>query len=234
MAEPRSKLYWDRLAHAVHSASLLLLPPARAEARRASVRQQVFATIERERRWGQSHASGGGSTLEYTTTTQAIVRQVVSQFGIQSMLDAPCGDFAWMPAALQSLPEGFLYTGADIVPSLIERNASAYPHHTFRVLDIVSDDLPACDLVFCRDTLQHLSVPDIHKALQNFSRSGSRYLLTTTHLRRSGWRNARECRTGQCRDRNLLLPPFDLPDPIVIFSEQDTGHKFLGLWRLPF
>jgi len=150
------------------------------------------------------------------------------------MLDVACGDFAWMPFVLEQAPEGFKYVGCDIVPALIERNAAAHPRYEFKVLDFVTDPLPSCDLIFCRDALQHLPVADIKRALKNFSESGAGYLLASTHLRRFGWRNARECRAGQCRDRNLLLKPFSLPDPIAVFAEQDGSHKFLGLWKLPF
>ena len=40
---------------------------------------------------------------------------------------------------------------------------------------------------------------------------------------------------GRCRDRNLLLPPFDLPNPLVIYPDTDGQRdKFIGLWALPF
>lgn len=208
--------------------------PSAGEEYRAAMRRKAFVAIEHERLWGESHASGWGSTPDYTKVTQDIVSTVIDQFQLKSMVDAACGDFAWMPLVLQRVTSDFKYTGCDIVPALIERNAAAYPQHEFRVLDFVADDLPVADLIFCRDALQHLPVADIKKALHNFSRSGARYLLASTHLRRTGWRNARECRVGQCRDRNLLLNPFNLPDPIAVFSEQDASHKFLGLWKLPF
>jgi hypothetical protein len=42
-------------------------------------------------------------------------------------------------------------------------------------------------------------------------------------------------KTGRCRDRNLLLPPFNLPNPLVIYPDTDGARdKFIGLWALPF
>jgi len=88
-------------------------------------------------------------------------------------------------------------------------------------------------LIFCRDVLQHITVADIKDALKKFSASGAKYLLATTHLRRYGWRNSRDIKVGKCRDRNLMYEPFNLPNPLVIYSEE-YGNKFLGLWKLPF
>lgn len=234
MIDSKIKLYKERAMDFFLRTRSLFLPVKDAEASRAAIRRRAFATIERERRWGGTHVSGWGSAGERTLRPQAVLSQVIEEFGIRSMLDVACGDFSWMPAMLEQAPQGFKYVGCDIVPALIERNASAFPQYEFRVLDFVTDPLPSCDLILCRDALQHLPVADIKKALKNFSESGSGYLLASTHLRRFGWKNARECRAGQCRDRNLLLRPFNLPDPIVIFAEQDQSHKFLGLWKLPF
>lgn len=89
----------------------------------------------------------------------------------------------------------------------------------------VVDQLPPCDLIVCRDALQSLPVPDIKKALETFSRSEAKYLLCSIQLRRFGWRNGREMRVGRCRDRNLLLDPFNLADPIAIYSEQGCGTQ---------
>lgn len=84
--------------------------------------------------------------------------------------------------------------------------------------------------------MQHLPVEDILDALVNFSASGARLLLTTIHLRRHGLRNHLNMRIGRCRDRNLLLPPFDLPNPLALYPDTDDGQrdKFIGLWALPF
>jgi hypothetical protein len=42
-------------------------------------------------------------------------------------------------------------------------------------------------------------------------------------------------KTGRCRDCNLMVAPFNIPNPLVIYSEQYVGQdKFLGLWSLPF
>jgi hypothetical protein len=201
--------------------------------KRTLARRNAFVEIERDKLWGDSHTSGWGSTIDVTKITREIILNVIKQYNINSMVDVACGDFVWMPLVLQELKSDFKYVGCDIVPALIKHHSTSYAQYEFLVRDFVVDKLPHCDLIFCRDVLQHLTVADIKDALQNFSLSGSKYLLATTHLRRYGWKNGRDCRVGKCRDRNILLAPFNLPDPIAIFSEQNEG-KYLGLWKLPF
>lgn len=233
MSCSRRKLYWERTVDLLQKAYMVFLPKSARKEYQARIRRNAFITIMRERRWGEEHLSGGGSTVEYTRVTREIVERVINDFHIQSLLDVACGDFVWMPLALERLPQSFRYLGGDIVPELISQHSAAYPQYDFRVIDFVVDDLPRCDLIFCRDALQHLPIGDIKRALKNFSCSGAKYLLASTYLRKFGWKNARERRVGKCQHRNLLLKPFNLADPIVIFSEQDPGHKFLGLWKLP-
>ncbi len=196
-------------------------------------RQEVFIEIEKTHLWGEAdNPSGEGSSVEVTKITREILLKVVTDYNISSMVDVACGDFKWMPIVLEQLPKSFKYIGQDIVPKLVEKNTAEYPQYEFKVSDFVRDDLPIVDMIFCRDVLQHLPIPDIKLALKNFSKSGAKYLLTTTHLRRTGWRNYRYIKVGGCTNRNLLLKPFSLPDPLIIYCEQ-FGDKFLGLWKLP-
>lgn len=232
MEPSKGTVYLERVRSLLYRGAMMVMPAESAERLRNRIRHDTFATIAAEGRWGEEHLSGWGSTVPYTERARGIVAKVIADYGIESMVDVACGDFAWMPMVLEAMGERLSYTGCDIVPALVERHAAAYPQHTFRHLDMVTDDIPTADLLFCRDALQHLPVRDIHAALANFRRSGCRYLLTTTHLRRFGRKNGRDRRVGQCQDRNLMLPPFNLPDPLVIYAEGDSRHKFLGLWEL--
>jgi len=227
------RTHWERIVSLAQAGRMIFMGRARRAEARAAIRGKVFSRIAHEGRWGEKFSSGYGSSVDYTANARLAIRRIIEWFGITSMVDVACGDFGWMPLALAEAPDGFRYVGGDIVPELVERARSAHPEYEFRVIDFVSDELPRCDLIFCRDVLQHLPLPDIQKALRNFSRSGAKYLLATTYLRCTGRRNARRKRVGQCCDRNLIVPPFNLADPIVIFGERDPAHKFLGLWELP-
>lgn len=198
-------------------------------------RKQAFETIYDSCYWGGGNLSGAGSSLEATKTTREIVLNIINDYKINSIVDVACGDFVWMPSVLDECGDEVKYTGCDIVESLVVQHEERYPQYNFQALDFVDDAIPEGELIICREALQHLPVKDIKRALHNFSNSGSKYLLATTHLRRHGIRNRLDIRPGRCRDRNLLLAPFNLPDPLVIYSEQlDGKDKFFGLWKIPF
>jgi len=175
--------------------------------------------------------SGVGSDLNSTSAISRALPSLLNSLSVRSMLDIPCGDFVWMRHVDIGLTE---YVGADIIKSLIISHQNSYtsPSRTFTTLDIVADDLPEVDLIFCRDCLPHFSHRLIKKALNNIKRKRSGYLLTTTfpeHATNKG------IFTGNWQPLNLCAPPFHFPPPIDLINE---GHpapyadKSLGLWHI--
>jgi hypothetical protein len=153
---------------------------------------------------------------------------LLAELGARSLLDAPCGDFNWMRQT--DLGE-VKYIGADVVPSLISRNRRLYGSdgRKFLTLDIMADSLPAADVILCRDCFIHFSFRDIRAALVNFKQSNSEFLLATTHTLVQAHR---DIATGQGRNVNLQLPPFNLPEPLKMIVEDSESAKCLGVWRL--
>jgi hypothetical protein len=117
------------------------------------------------------------------------------------------------------------YIGMDIVPELIQSLNLKYGQDskvTFMPSNIIEDELPMVDLIFCRDCLVHFSFSDIKKTLLNFKNSGARYLFTTTYTDRGV---NRDIRTVGWRALNLELPPFNLPKPLKIVKENNLDDK---------
>lgn len=197
-----------------------------------------FTHIYRHNVWGSSDSiSGPGSDLAQTAIVRAELPRLLRELNAQSMLDIPCGDFGWMSQVNLGIRH---YIGADIVTELVERNRSHYAtaateqcQREFLQLDLIQDDLPQVDLVFCRDCLVHLSFANIFRAFASLRRSGSRYLLTTTFTAQS--ENA-DIIDGDWRVLNLERPPFNLPSPVAVIvegcTEQDGAFadKSLALW----
>jgi hypothetical protein len=198
--------------------------------------QQKFSLIyEGNTFGGKESRSGAGSDLQQTREIRRVLPELIKEFNIQTMMDAPCGDLFWM----QTMQLGVkTYIGVDIVNTLIEKNQHDFGNDTreFMCLNLAGDELPCVDLIFCRDCLVHLNFADVQKVLSNFKRSGSRYLLTTTF---SG-RNANRDLVGKdiWRPLNLQAEPFNLPVPLRLINEKCTEgngaytDKSLGLWRL--
>jgi hypothetical protein len=192
----------------------------------------VFSDHYTDNGWGNPESrSGEGSTLQATEAVRAALPKLIADYDIATMLDIPCGDFNWMSRV--ELPVS--YVGADLVAEIVNRNRETFgsDSRSFLQLDLAADDLPAADLIFCRDCLVHLSYAHIHAALANIRRSGARFLLTTTHVHTE--RN-KDIVTGEWRRLNLQAAPFFLPEPLLLIDERSTnpagGDKHLGLWRV--
>ena len=196
---------------------------------RAARTDVVFSDIFRNNLWGDPESvSGRGSTLARTVAVRRALPDVLESVGATTLLDAPCGDFNWMRGVELG---GVEYTGVDVVPELIARNRRLYggPGVTFAVSDLTKDRLPKADVILCRDCFIHLSFRDVYAAVANFKRSGSGFLLATTHVT---VQENEDIPTGGWRSVNLQAPPFNFPQPRLLIVEDAELGKCLGLWNL--
>lgn len=197
--------------------------------------QSVFTEIFEKDKWqGHASISGRGSDDDQTMVLVEGLGEVFRQLGIRSMLDAPCGDFHWMQRVDRNTID---YTGGDIVAELIAQCQAKYGREgvKFRQLNLITDQLPKVDLVFCRDCIVHLSFADGLGAMRNICASGSTYLLSTSYPHRS---SNDDILTGDWRTLNLQMKPFAFPKPIMTIDERCTeadgeyADKCLCLWRI--
>jgi hypothetical protein len=197
--------------------------------------QEKFEYIYRENMWGSPESvSGIGSTLLVTTSLRQQLSELCKQFQIRTLIDAPCGDFAWMSVAALPVES---YLGIDIVESLIAKNQKLYGRQgiTFQVGDLTNINPPQVDLLLCRDCLVHLSFDNIRRVLSNFIASNSKYFLTTTFPEND--LNV-DIENGDWRMLNLERQPFHFPSPTILINEEcdevDGAYrdKSLGLWKL--
>lgn len=214
-----------------------LYPYASGDLYQGKSAQEVFQHIYEHQSWNiQTHdsVSGEGSNREQTQTLIEELPALLQQLCVKSMLDLPCGDFHWMQ---HTKLDGIQYTGADIVPQLIQKNQQAYAneHRQFLLKDLLRDPLPKVDLIFCRDCLVHFSNEDIRSALANIKASGSSYLMTTHFPQEDVNKNIV---TGGWRPVNFCLPPFDLPSPLESLNEKCSEmngafqDKSMAVWKI--
>jgi SAM-dependent methyltransferase len=181
--------------------------------------------------WGsEESASGPGSTIDYTAKVRKGIAEVIKRLDVRRVLDAPCGDFNWF--RLVERGEHVHYTGADIVAPLIAENTARYANKntSFVELDITRDPLPEADLWVCRDVFLHFCYQDIFLTMQNFARSGARYLLATSYP--TAKKNI-DNPTGSARPVNLLAAPFDFGEPLEYIDDYIEGYpvRCLCLWE---
>lgn len=200
----------------------------------SSSSKKIFSEIYRDNYWGSTESrSGTGSTQEQTEVIRNELPGLVSELGIKSLLDAPCGDFNW----LSKVPIDIDYVGIDIVPEIVKSNIKKYgsKSRTFVCADVTRSNLGRFDLILSRDFLVHLSLREALTALQAFVDSGSKYLLVTTFEQRE---SNRDILAGDWRPLNLRVAPFFLPAPLRLINEKCTegaglfADKSLGLWSL--
>lgn len=221
-------------------------------------RRARFARIFTDHLWGEGRGpvSGPGSSVVATARARAALAKVVEQLHIGSLLDAPCGDMTWMPLVLDELASKSMilsYQGADIVPALIAAHQKRFAERSnmrFAIVDVadVNATLPPVpgttdgkfDLILCREMMQHLPFEAVHNVLRVFSRSGAKYLLTTTFYNKNGqawgWARLRPHEIAGVREGaykiNLFRPPFCLPNPLLLFPDA-WEDMYLALYSLP-
>jgi hypothetical protein len=197
--------------------------------------EQKFTDIYLNNSWGDPESvSGPGSGLERTLSFRDKIPDLLQEIGARSLLDAPCGDFNWMKEVKLDLKR---YIGIDIVPALIRTNIEKYGGRgrTFYHCDLIQTPLPKVDVIFCRDCLVHFSINDIKRAISNFKKSGSLYLLTNSFV---NLEINSDIATGDWRQINLEKPPFNFPKPLKMIDEHCTHtngiyrDKQLALWEL--
>lgn len=200
----------------------------------SSAREDLFGGFYRDNVWGDAQsASGSGSSLEQTERLRAELPALLRRLDVSSLLDVPCGDFAWMRHVDLT---GIDYVGADIVDELVERLERQFggPARHFRRLDVVSDRLPAVDAVLVRDLFLHLPTRSVRQAVANIRSSGATWLLTSHY---PGVTVNGDVRMGSHRFLNLTLPPFGWPHPVHAIDERPTtdegrADKQLAAWRV--
>jgi len=194
----------------------------RAIRRKAKSRpvEDVFTGIYHQKGWGQGESvSGSGSSLAWTTKIRAELPKLIADYGVKTLLDAPCGDFNWMSHLHLELDH---YTGIDVVAALIEANKLRFtaPNRTFAVGDIIVDPLPRADLIMCRHCFIHLTLDQGVAALRNFKRTGARYVLLT-HTPGVAANSEIEF-TGSYRPVNMERPPFSFGPALRVLDDTHT------------
>lgn len=193
--------------------------------------EERFSHIYRTGVWQSTPdapSSGAGSHPEVANRLGRELPALVTKLGISHFLDIGCGDFSWM----RNVELGCRYTGADIVPSVIERNSQQFgrPDRQFLLLNATVDTLPSADLALCREVLFHLSFADARALLRNVRRSGITWLLATTD---DVTQFNADIESGDFRVLNLSVAPFRFPVPK--FRLEDDGlmpGRSVGVWRV--
>jgi SAM-dependent methyltransferase len=101
--------------------------------------------------------SGPGSRGYAAVYKNRLVKAVIKQYNISSVIDIGCGDLCWLD---REIVQSCSYVGLDISAVAVERARAAYPSLGFAVYDVTAQRLEIeADLVISFDVLIHQTDP---------------------------------------------------------------------------
>jgi 2-polyprenyl-3-methyl-5-hydroxy-6-metoxy-1,4-benzoquinol methylase len=172
----------------------------------------VFTCIYERGVWGGG--SGAGSNIEHTAVYAGLVQYLIASRSVRSIVDLGCGD--WRFSRYLDFT-GVDYLGVDVVPAVIEANNAQFASTgiRFECADVAAFPLPECDLVLCKDVLQHLSNANVLRVCSRLAQ-GRCWLLT------NDFHSANEdCANGDTRPLDPTSAPFFVAArPVLTFNRK--------------
>jgi SAM-dependent methyltransferase len=174
--------------------------------------EKIFTEIYGYGAWGHNlngrGFSGTGSTVLNAAPYMAFLENFIRANNIQSVLDVGCGDWLFSQHINWSHAT---YTGMDVVKYIIDRNTQLYASPKIQFIHYNGEftDLPAADLIICKDVLQHLSNDKILSFLTQLHKY--KYCLLTNDTEPSTFSSTNyDIVSGDHRFLDLSKPPFNL------------------------
>lgn len=196
----------------------------------------MFSTIYNSNLMGGFNSMSGARADPWSPMGRLAVNaltKVIARFpDIRTVLDAGCGDMAWMQHFLKDHPL-FNYVGVDIMPYCLAVNFRRFPRSQFIQTDLSNlsgiEVLPqGVDLVIAKDLMNHMVLPDAIGALRRIVATRPRFLLThvDTASDNTGWEKRIDLHLHYTRyDYNK--PPFCLPYPVVEIQRISESQCFV-------
>jgi hypothetical protein len=192
----------------------------------------VFNSIYKSNHWNKNQKfdldqsySGPGSAANSIQTNNLILelQKFFRENDIKNILDAPCGDCAWIKRIFQT---DIKYTGIDVVEDLISQNKLTFSSNSnteFYCKDLTEyNDFDNFDFILMRDFFIHMTISQIKKILNNLKKSNCRYFAFNNY---ESVNLNKEISTGQHRKINLIKDPFNLDFPF--YKIQEINNKNL-------
>ncbi len=187
---------------------------------------EIFTDIYNRKE--QAGISDPGSTLESTQNYRHILQNFLRDNKINSVVDLGCGIWEFLSHIDWN---GIEYRGFDVVARVIEQNKLFYEndHIHFEQLDALQHELPAADLLLCKDVLQHLTNEDIQSIIAQFKKY--KYCLITNGLSPLDQLN-HPIKRGDYRPIDLTKPPFSLEGIKILTYTVWTGNSGINCQTL--
>ena len=189
--------------------------------RSVSDRKSIFSEIYRDNYWGSPESvSGVGSQISYTENLRFKLNELIKNYDIETVCDAPCGDFNWIGEIVTE--NNLKYIGYDIVGKLVTQNNEKFGNKNikFEVADICVDVLAPCDLLIVRDVLFHLSNADLVQFKSILLKTDFKYLLVSHHSHTVS--ENIDINTGDFRELDIGMAPLHFPIETALIMIEDS------------
>ena len=200
----------------------------------------IFNSIYKSNYWNKSkdfnskfQSYSGPGSIPNSKQTNNLIANLEKFFlnnNIKKILDAPCGDCAWIEKIFRL---DIQYTGIDIVGELILTNKEKFKKN--KNVNFYCEDLTEYnkfdnyDFILMRDFFIHLPLPMIKKILTNLKNSNCKYFAFNNY---ESVNLNKEISTGQHRKINLLKDPFFLNLPYYKIHEVNTDQdNFIYIYK---
>jgi hypothetical protein len=174
-------------------------------------REKIFTNLYATGAWGTNEegigSSGPGSSIENSEPYIKFLQNFIQTNGIATVVDAGCGDWSFSKTIDWGKTN---YIGIDIVKPVIERCQTRFvsPQIAFMHGDINEIELPAGDLLICKDVLQYLSNSEVIQFLDRIGKY--KYCLITNDACSNPYQTStRSIVCGDHRPIDLSLLPFN-------------------------
>ncbi len=186
-----------------------------------SLNKIVFSSIYKSNYWNKSRdfnpknqSFSGPGSIPNSIQTSNLISELTNFFNenkIKKVLDAPCGDCAWIQELFNTDIE---YTGIDIVQDLIHENLNnfkVYKNVKFSCEDLTEfKNFNNYDFILMRDFFIHLPFQSIKKILFNLKNSNCKYFAFNNY---ESVTVNKDIPTGQHRKINIIKKPFNFDTP---------------------
>ena len=86
--------------------------------------KEYFTKVYMQNSWGgMLSRSGPGSEGDYASQKVELLKEIITEYGINSILDIGCGDLYWMKEIVPLLGN---YHGVDVVEELVKVNKKQF------------------------------------------------------------------------------------------------------------
>jgi hypothetical protein len=182
---------------------------------------RIFSDVYKTNEW--TNGSGPGSHPDNVKPYMALLQQYFDDPRFKTIDDLGCGDFQFMK--LIHIPEDKLYTGYDLVPSVIEANKEHFGKSNVKFDTITRiEDLKdkSGDMIIVKDVMIHWSNERVWYFINNILPNYKYALLTNNFEPQSTLSNS-DIYTGSFRPIDISQGPFNVKNLELVLEYESHG-----------